>query len=66
MSHNTLPTPVHIGDTFAIAGAVTTFFGWLPDIAALFSLVWITIRLFEAFTGKLFHETRLAKFLTGR
>ena len=32
--------------------AVATFFGWLPNIAALLSVIWLLIRIWEMDTVK--------------
>jgi uncharacterized membrane protein YesL len=40
----------HIVDTLSITGVVATLAGWLPAIAALFSLVWSLIRIYETQT----------------
>lgn len=40
----------HIIDTISITGVVATLAGWLPAIAALFSLIWSIIRIYETKT----------------
>lgn len=40
----------HIIDTLSITGVVATLAGWLPAIAALFSLIWSLIRIYETKT----------------
>jgi hypothetical protein len=55
-----------LGDITAASTAVATLFQWLPAIAALFTIVWTATRLYEAFTGKPFSESAVARFFTGR
>ncbi len=38
----------HSGDGGAVAVAVATFMSWLPDIAALLSVVWLGLRIYES------------------
>lgn len=40
----------HIIDALSIGGVMATLAGWLPAIAALASLVWTVIRIFETRT----------------
>lgn len=42
----------HYIDASAVGVAVATFFGWLPNIAALLSVIWILIRIWETDTVK--------------
>lgn len=37
-------------DAGMITIAVATFFGWLPNIAALLSVIWLVIRIWETET----------------
>jgi len=37
-------------DWTAVSAALATFFGMLPDIAALLSVIWLAIRLWETKT----------------
>lgn len=45
--HDTLK---HIVDALSIGGVMATLAGWLPAIAALASLVWTVIRIYETKT----------------
>jgi hypothetical protein len=36
-----------IGDVAAASGAVGSFLGWLPEIAALLAIIWSLIRIYE-------------------
>lgn len=40
----------HVGDALSIAGVVATLAGWLPAIAALLSIIWSGIRIYETDT----------------
>jgi hypothetical protein len=40
----------HFGDAGALAMTVATVAGWLPAIAALASLIWTCIRIYETKT----------------
>jgi hypothetical protein len=39
-----------VGDAVSIAGVVATLAGWLPAVAALLSIVWTGIRIYETET----------------
>lgn len=43
-------TTKHILDALSIGSVMATLAGWLPAIAALASLVWTIIRIFETKT----------------
>ena len=34
-------------DAAAVAGGLGAWFSWLPDVAALLSIIWIVVRLIE-------------------
>ncbi len=55
-----------LGDVTAASAMVGAVFQWLPAIAALFTIIWTGTRLYEAFTGKNFSESWIAKAFTGR
>ena len=40
----------HAVDAVAVGTTVGTFFGWLPEIAALFTIIWTGIRIWETAT----------------
>lgn len=40
----------HFFDAVSIAGVVATLAGWLPSIAALLSIMWTIIRIWETKT----------------
>jgi len=45
-----------IADAAAYSGVIATLMGWLPAIAALFSIVWIAMQMVEKVTGRKLHE----------
>lgn len=40
----------HVGDALSISVVVATMATWLPAIAALFSIIWTAIRIYETRT----------------
>lgn len=45
--------PVHVKHLFdagSVATMIATFAGWLPSIAALFTIVWTALRIYESKT----------------
>ena len=48
----------HVTDVAAITTVVGTLTAWLPPIAALLSIVWTLLRIWEMFTGKTISERR--------
>lgn len=40
----------HVIDAISIGGIMATLVGWLPSIAAILSIVWTLIRIFETKT----------------
>lgn len=53
-----------IGDITAVATAGFSMVELLPAIAALFSIVWLSMRIFETWTGHTLSETRIAIWVT--
>ena len=41
-----------IMDAVAVSGGVASLAGWLPDIAALLTIMWLSIRIWESDTVK--------------
>jgi len=37
-----------IVDGLAVGGGIATIAGWLPDLTALLTIVWLTIRIWES------------------
>lgn len=46
----TMEQAKHVGDAGALITTVATVAGWLPAIAALVSIVWTGIRIYESKT----------------
>ena len=40
----------HIGDALAVGTTVGALIGWLPALAALFTIIWTAIRIYETAT----------------
>lgn len=40
----------HVGDALSVSVVVTTVMGWLPALAALLSIIWTLIRIWETDT----------------
>lgn len=43
-----------VGDALSVGTVVATFAGWLPAIAALVTIIWTGIRIFETRTCQQF------------
>lgn len=43
-------TEKYVVDAVAAAGTTAAFFGWITNITAVFTLVWVVIRLWETKT----------------
>jgi hypothetical protein len=63
MGMPTQETARNVGDVGAAATGVMALVGYLPAIAAALTIVWTFCRLVEMFTGKPFHESRIAKLI---
>ena len=44
------------GDVTAYSAVVGSLLGWLPAIAAGFTIIWLGMQMVEKITGKHFHE----------
>ena len=44
----------HIGDVLSVGTVVATLAAWLPPLAALFTIIWTAIRIFETKTFQKF------------
>lgn len=40
----------HVVDGFSLGTIVATIAGWLPDVAALFTVIWTALRIWETKT----------------
>jgi hypothetical protein len=49
-----------VGDAAAIGTALGTLISFLPPVAALVSLVWTAMRIYEMIEGVPFHQTPFA------
>lgn len=45
-----------VGDAVAYGGILGNLMGYLPDVAVVLSIVWISIQIFQAVTGVKLHE----------
>jgi hypothetical protein len=41
---------LHWLDAGSVGVAVATFFGWMPNIAALLSVVWLLLRIYQTYS----------------
>ena len=55
-----------VGDFGAAGVAVATILKWLPSIAALLTIIWTAIRLYESVMGTPFSESRFARWIRKR
>lgn len=44
----------NIGDALSYVGVMATLAGWLPSVAALLSIIWTILRIWESATGQKF------------
>lgn len=40
-------TAKDLGDAAAVTGAIGSYASWLPEVAALFAIIWTAIRIYE-------------------
>lgn len=40
----------HLGDVLSVGTVIATLAAWLPPLAALFTIIWTLIRIFETST----------------
>jgi hypothetical protein len=50
MNHDTTEQLKHVADVGSIGTVLATLAGWLPEISALLSAVWVAIRILETAT----------------
>jgi hypothetical protein len=43
-------------DGLAVSGTVATMAGWLPPVASLLTIVWLSIRIWESETVQQFYK----------
>lgn len=53
-------------DVAAYGGTIATLLGWLPHIAAVLSIIWLSLQIVEKLSGATISELikRLYKFVT--
>jgi len=56
----------HIVDGVAAVIAVASLASILPPLAAMFTIAWTGLRIYEMVYGAPFADSRLAKWMTGR
>ena len=44
----------HLGDVLSVGTVIATLAAWLPPLAALFTIIWTAIRIFETKTVQQF------------
>lgn len=54
MTQSPLETAKHVGDALSVGAVVGTLAGWLPPIAALLTIVYTAIRIYESRTVQQF------------
>lgn len=50
MSGHVSESAKHLGDAISVATVLATLAAWLPPLAALFTIVWTSIRIYETKT----------------
>ena len=51
MNHPLTETTKHVLDSISVVTVVGTLTQWLPPIAALVTIIWTTLRIWEMVTG---------------
>lgn len=50
MSGHISETAKHLGDAISVVTVLATLAAWLPPLAALFTIIWTSIRIYETKT----------------
>lgn len=50
MTHHVSESAKHVGDVISVFTVLATLAAWLPPLAALFTIVWTSIRIWESKT----------------
>lgn len=50
MSMHVSESAKHLGDALSVVTVLATLAAWLPPLAALFTIVWTSIRIYETKT----------------
>lgn len=59
MTHETIETAKHVGDAMSVFVVVGAIVNWLPPVAALLTILWTGIRIYESRTvQRLIHGKR--------
>lgn len=60
------PHIMHIVDGVAVIVVAASLANILPATAAIFTIVWTGVRIYEMVVGEPFASSRFAKWITGR
>lgn len=60
-TQQTIEVVKHLGDVAAAGTVIGTLIGYLPAVAALFTIIWTALRIFELWTGTKLHQVRLCR-----
>lgn len=63
MTHEQVETVKHIVDGAAAVVAVASLAGLLPQIAALFTIIWTGMRIYEMVFGVPFSDSFIARWI---
>ena len=58
MTHHVSETVKHVGDAVSVVTVLATLAAWLPPLAALFTIIWSAIRIWESKTVQAFLKKR--------
>lgn len=64
MEHPNSEVVRQVGDLTAVGVVVGTLAGWLPHIAAFFTILWTALRVYEIITGQPFSQSRVAQYVS--
>lgn len=51
-------TTKHVIDTISVTAVIGTLTAWLPPIAALLSIIWTVLRIYEMISGEQLSDRR--------
>jgi hypothetical protein len=66
MNHEQVETVKHIIDGAAVLVAGATFAGLIPSVAAMFTIVWTGMRIYEMVYGVPFSQSLIARLISGK
>ena len=58
MTHHISESAKHVGDAVSVVTVLATLAAWLPPLAALFTIIWSAIRIWESKTVQSFLKKR--------